>query len=88
VEAAHKKLFRAWLCLPIQLRAKDFLLYCESLCITKPLARERFVQFCRDIVPYDAAMADVKVFMADVELFSRKLPKWNQSHRGEVSASD
>lgn len=74
IQSVHSKLFRAWLCSPIAERSRDFLSYCEALGVTQPLAHERFLQFCRDIVPYNAATADVKLFMADVELFATRLP--------------
>jgi len=88
IGATHMKLFRAWLCSPIPERSRDFLGYCNSLGMTEPLARERFLQFCRDIVPYNAATADVKLFVADVELFTTSLPSGNRSLRDADLASD
>jgi hypothetical protein len=74
IHATHVKIFRAWLCSPIEERSRDFLAYCTTLGVTRSLAQERFLQFCRDIVPFNAANADLKMFLADVELFASRLP--------------
>ena len=72
MHAIHKSVFRQWLGLPLQRQQSDLRPYLATLPNTGQFPpRICFLQFCEDLMPPEASMSDVKLFLANIEVLAQ-----------------